>query len=141
MKLPLSTFFAGLIFGAGLTISQMVNPEKVISFLDIAGRWDPSLAFVMGGALVTTFLGYRFVLKNPAPLFADKFRVPTRKDIDKSLIIGALLFGIGWGFVGLCPGPALANLTFAGQNGLIFISSMLLSTIVFRKWGVRRASK
>lgn len=140
MKLPLSTFLAGLIFGLGLTISQMVNPEKVISFLDITGDWDPSLAFVMGGALLTTFFGYRFVLKKPSPLFSEKFRLPTRRDIDKPLIIGASLFGVGWGLVGLCPGPALANLTFAGQNGIIFIMSMLLSVIVFRLWRDRGLS-
>lgn len=140
MKLALSTFLAGLIFGLGLTLSQMVNPEKVISFLDITGDWDPSLAFVMGGALLTTFFGYRFVLKKPSPLFSEKFRLPTRQDIDKPLIIGASLFGVGWGLVGLCPGPALANLTFAGQNGIIFIMSMLLSVIVFRLWRDRGLS-
>lgn len=140
MKLPLSTFLAGLIFGLGLTLSQMVNPEKVISFLDITGDWDPSLAFVMGGALLTTFFGYRFVLKKPSPLFSEKFRLPTRRDIDKPLIIGASLFGVGWGLGGLCPGPALANLTFAGQNGIIFIMSMLLSVIVFRLWRDRGLS-
>lgn len=132
MKLSISTFFAGLIFGAGLTVSQMVNPSKVIAFLDIFGAWDPSLAFVMGGALLVSFIGYRFVLKSSAPLFDETFRLPTRKDIDAPLIIGAAIFGIGWGLAGLCPGPALASLSFAGQNGLIFVASMLGSIVVFR---------
>lgn len=139
MKLSLSTFIAGLIFGAGLTVSQMVNPTKVIAFLDITGDWDPSLAFVMGGALLVTFIGYKFVLKSRTPFFDERFRLPTRKDIDGPLIIGAALFGIGWGLAGLCPGPALASLSFAGQNGLIFVASMLGSIAAFRMVKARRS--
>jgi uncharacterized membrane protein YedE/YeeE len=140
MKLSVSTFIAGLIFGAGLTVSQMVNPSKVIAFLDIFGDWDPSLAFVMGGALLVTFLGYKVVLRSPAPLFDERFRLPTRKDIDSPLIIGAALFGIGWGLAGLCPGPALASLSFSGQNGFIFVASMLGSIIAFRMMRARRSN-
>jgi len=132
MKLSLSTFFAGLLFGAGLTVAQMVNPAKVIAFLDIGGDWDPSLAFVMGGALLVTFAGYKFVLKSSAPFFEDRFRLPTREDVDTPLIIGAAIFGIGWGLTGLCPGPALASLSFAGLNGLIFAVSMAGSVLAFR---------
>ena len=132
MKLSISTFLAGLIFGAGLTISQMVNPSKVIAFLDITGNWDPGLAFVMGGALFVTFIGYKFVLKSSGPLFEEKFRLPTRKDIDGRLIFGSALFGIGWGLAGLCPGPALASLSFAGMNGLIFAASMFATMAAFR---------
>lgn len=133
MKLALSTFFSGLLFGIGLTISQMVNPEKVISFLDVTGDWDPSLAFVMGGALAVTFIGYKFVLKKDMPLFADTFRLPNSKDVDKRLIAGSALFGIGWGVVGLCPGPALAGLSFSGHNGLIFAASMVGTILIFRR--------
>lgn len=132
MKLPLSTFISGLLFGGGLTVSQMVNPSKVISFLDITGNWDPSLAFVMGGALIVTFIGYRLVLKGKKPLFEDRFRLPTRKDIDAPLIAGAALFGIGWGLAGLCPGPALASVSFAGTNALIFTATMVLTIMVYR---------
>lgn len=132
MKLPLSTFLSGLLFGGGLTVSQMVNPSKVISFLDITGNWDPSLAFVMGGALVVTFIGYRVVLKGKTPLFEDRFRLPTRKDIDAPLIAGAALFGIGWGLAGLCPGPALASVSFAGTNALIFTATMILTIMAYR---------
>jgi len=132
VRLPVSTFFAGFLFGAGLTVSQMVNPSKVIAFLDITGEWDPSLAFVMGGALLVTFIGYRFILRSTTPLFENSFRLPTRKDIDAPLLYGSALFGIGWGVAGLCPGPALASLSFAGLNGLIFGASMLVTIAVFR---------
>jgi len=132
MKLAASTFLAGLIFGAGLTVSQMVNPAKVIAFLDITGEWDPSLAFVMGGALIVTFIGYKFVLKSATPLFENEFRLPTRNDIDTPLLLGSALFGIGWGLAGLCPGPALASLSFAGLNGLIFGGSLLATIAAFR---------
>ena len=132
MRLPISTFIAGLVFGGGLTVSQMVNPEKVISFLDVTGNWDPSLAFVMGGALLVTLIGYKLVLKRSGPLFDDKFRLPTRKDIDAPLLTGAALFGIGWGLAGLCPGPALASASFAGQNALIFVGTMVATIFAFR---------
>ena len=132
MKVAFSTFIAGLLFGAGLTLSQMVNPDKVISFLDVAGNWDPSLGFVMASALTVTFVGYKFVLKKPAPFFDTKFRLPTRNDIDPPLILGAALFGIGWGLAGLCPGPALSSLSFAGVNSFIFVAAMLVSILAVR---------
>ena len=132
MKMSLSTFIAGLLFGGGLTISQMVNPSKVVAFLDITGNWDPSLAFVMGGALIVTLIGYRLVLKSDTPLFGDRFRLPTRKGIDFPLIAGAALFGIGWGLAGLCPGPALASVSFAGTNAYIFVVTMVLTIIFYR---------
>lgn len=132
MKHIFSTFIAGLLFGIGLTISQMVNPAKVLAFLDITGDWDPSLAFVMGGALITTFIGYKFVLKKKAPLFDESFKLPTRQDIDLPLVIGAALFGIGWGLSGLCPGPALASLTFGGHSIFLFLASMLLTVTLFQ---------
>ena len=132
MRLPVSTFIAGLFFGGGLTVSQRVNPEKVISFLDITGNWDPSLAFVMGGALLVTLVGYRIVLKRSEPLFDEKFRLPTRKDIDAPLLVGAALFGAGWGLAGLCPGPALASASFAGLNAYIFVGTMIATIFTYR---------
>lgn len=137
MRLAISTFIAGLLFGGGLTVSQMVNPEKVISFLDVTGNWDPSLAFVMGGALLVTLIGYKLVLKRSGPMFDDKFRLPTRKDIDAPLLTGAALFGIGWGLAGLCPGPALASASFAGLNAYIFVGTMVLTIFVFRLFKAR----
>lgn len=138
MKLSVSTFIAGALFGAGLTVSQMINPYKVISFLDISGQftgqWDPSLAFVMLGALIITFIGYRFVFKKDSPLFGETFHLPTNFSIDKPLIIGAVLFGVGWGIAGLCPGPALAGIGFNGVNGIIFLASMLVTIGLYRKF-------
>ncbi len=132
MRLSISTFISGLLFGGGLTVSQMVNPNKVMSFLDIFGDWDPSLAFVMGGALIVTFIGYRLVLKRERPLFEDGFRLPTRTDIDPPLLIGAGLFGVGWGLAGLCPGPALASATFGGINAYIFLGTMIMTILLYR---------
>lgn len=120
----------GLIFGAGLSIGGMTDPARVLGFLDIFGQWDATLVFVMGGALVTTSLGYHWVLKRPTPLFGDAFHLPKRTDIDLPLIGGASLFGIGWGLVGYCPGPALASLA-AGQTGtLMFVLAMILGLIL-----------
>ncbi len=121
----LAALIAGLLFGAGLAISHMVNPDKVLSFLDIAGRWDPSLALVMGAALIVTFLGYRWALGRKAPVYADRFQLPTRRDIDARLVGGAAIFGIGWGLVGFCPGPALASLAFGRAESVIFIVAMI----------------
>lgn len=122
----------GLLFGIGLVLSQMVNPAKVIGFLDIAGEWDPALAFVMGSALITATIGFRFVLKQPAPSFAEAFQIPTRKDIDTRLIAGSALFGIGWGLSGYCPGPAIAGSGLALTPTLIFLVCMLGGMALFR---------
>lgn len=126
----LSALVSGLIFGLGLIISQMVNPDKVISFLDIFGDWDPSLALVMGAALIVTAVGYRLVWRKPKPLAADQFQVPTNRTIDKKLSIGAVLFGIGWGLVGLCPGPAIAALLIGGLPIIIFLAAMIAGMVM-----------
>ncbi len=132
MQRAIVSFFAGGLFGAGLVISQMTNPAKVIAFLDIFGNWDPSLAFVMGGALLITFFGYRLVLGKNAPAFETKFYLPTSKNIDGRLISGAALFGIGWGLSGLCPGPAISLSTFGGPNILYFLAGLIGSVAVYR---------
>ena len=116
---------AGLIFGLGLIISQMINPEKVLAFLDVAGRWDPSLAFVLLGAAAVSGLGYFLSRRRSAPLLAAQFEIPNRRDLDARLIIGAALFGVGWGLVGLCPGPAVVALPLAGMKGVLFFVAML----------------
>jgi uncharacterized membrane protein YedE/YeeE len=126
----LSTLFAGLLFGTGLIMSGMANPRKVQNFLDIFGTWDPSLALVMGGAILVTAPGFRFVQKRTTPFFHDMFHLPTRKDVDARLVTGAALFGIGWGLGGLCPGPALASLPFATTGVLIFVPTMLVGMTV-----------
>jgi len=122
----LIALIAGLIFGLGLVVSGMSNPSKVLNFLDIFGSFDASLLFVMAGAVLTSFLGYRLVLRRPHPLFADEFASPSSGLIDGRLILGAVMFGIGWGVVGFCPGPALASLTFGGLSALVFVGAMLI---------------
>lgn len=120
-----TALISGLLFGAGLAVSGMMNPGKVVGFLDLAGAWDPSLAFVMGGALVVTAIGYRLVGSRGRPLFDARFHLPTAKSIDPRLIGGAALFGIGWGISGLCPGPAIAAATTGISDILIFGAAML----------------
>lgn len=117
-------YVTGLIFGLGIAISGMANPAKVLNFFDPAGTWDPSLAFVMGGALMVTFIGYRLVLGWNAPAFADQFSLPTRTQIDARLLGGAAIFGIGWGIVGFCPGGALPALGTGQIEVVIFVAAM-----------------
>ncbi|MEE2950899.1 hypothetical protein SAMN06297251_12364 [Fulvimarina manganoxydans] len=124
MRLVLG-FASGLLFGLGLILAGMSNPAKVLNFLDIVGAFDPSLAFVMGGAALTTFIGYRLVWRRGQPLLMSDFQIPTRKDIDRDLLTGAALFGIGWGIGGFCPGPAWTALPLATPGILAFLPSML----------------
>jgi hypothetical protein len=128
----LAGLLAGLLFGAGLAISQMINPAKVLAFLDVAGAWDPSLAFVMLGAVVVTALGYRFVLRQPKPLLDDSFSVPTRTDVDGRLVIGSAIFGVGWGLGGYCPGPAIASIGFGAMTTVVFVIFMAIGMIAGR---------
>jgi uncharacterized membrane protein YedE/YeeE len=125
MESVLVALVSGLLFGAGLTISQMVNPAKVAGFLDVAGDWDPSLALVMGGALTVTAICYRLTMRRGAPLFATDFRVPTAENIDAALLGGAALFGVGWGLGGFCPGPAIASLAFGIWQTALFVVAMV----------------
>lgn len=129
---------AGLIFAAGLTLGGMTDPRKVQGFLDIggifAGRWDPSLAFVMGGALLVSLLAFATVKTQAAPWVGAKFELPTRRDIDARLVIGAVLFGTGWGIAGLCPGPAFASLLIGGADVLYFVAAMLAGMFVAKIW-------
>ena len=122
--LILNAFFAGAVFGLGLAISEMVNPRRVIGFLDVAGRWDPTLAFVMAGALAVSLPGFALALRRPAPLCGHAFHLPTRMKIDRPLLLGAAIFGIGWGISGLCPGPALAALVSGKPESLLFVAAM-----------------
>jgi uncharacterized membrane protein YedE/YeeE len=114
-----AAFAIGIIFGLGLSISEMINPARVTGFLDIAGHWDATLMFVMGGALAITLPGYALILRRGRPLLDRQFFLPTNSAIDRSLIVGAVIFGIGWGLGGFCPGPALAGLA-SGSSGVIF---------------------
>jgi uncharacterized membrane protein YedE/YeeE len=117
---------AGVVFGAGLALADMTNPAKVQNFLDVLGSWDPSLAFVMGTALVTSALGYRVARRRGAPLLAAAFMLPDRTDLDAKLVAGAALFGVGWGLGGFCPGPALAGVLQGVPQVFVFVAAMLL---------------
>jgi uncharacterized membrane protein YedE/YeeE len=132
MPLIVSAFASGLLFGLGLIVSQMVNPGKVLGFLDIFGNWDPSLALVMGGAVVVSALGYWFAKRRGLPVLAPRLEIPTRRDLDPRLIGGAALFGIGWGLAGLCPGPALVALTFGPPEVFFFVAAMIIGMALFR---------
>ncbi len=122
-------FAVGLIFGFGLLLSGMSDPAKVLNFLDLggiaSGTWDPSLAFVMAGAVAVTFAGYRVVLRRPRPLFANRFHLPTRRELDVRIVAGPAIFGVGWGLAGFCPGPALTALGFGTRAAVIFVAAML----------------
>lgn len=125
-----STLFAGLLFGTGLILSGMANPAKVQNFLDLFGTWDPSLAFVMGGAIMVTMPGFWLVQKRAKPLFHDVFHLPTRTGFDAKLVAGAATFGVGWGLGGFCPGPALTALPLAATGTLWFVPAMLVGMVV-----------
>jgi uncharacterized membrane protein YedE/YeeE len=125
---------AGVIFGAGLTLSDMVNPARVLNFLDIAGSWDPTLIFVMAGGLAVTTSGYWLIFRRGSPLFSDRFNLPTLQQIDPPLVGGAALFGIGWGLAGMCPGPALTDLVTLEPKAWLFVAAMLAGMILANAW-------
>ncbi len=120
-----STYLIGLIFGVGISISGMANPAKVLNFFDIAGTWDPSLVFVMGGAVVVAFFGYRIVLRRPAPVLDAKFHLPDNPGIDARLLGGSALFGVGWGIAGFCPGGALPALGTGQIDVFVFVAALI----------------
>ena len=126
----IAAYIIGLVFGTGIALSGMANPAKVLNFFDIAGSWDPSLIFVMGGALVTTFIGYRLVWRRTTPTLGTRFDIPTGTRIDRSLILGSALFGIGWGIGGFCPGPAWTALAMGAPGTLIFLPAMLIGIVL-----------
>jgi uncharacterized membrane protein YedE/YeeE len=126
------TFLASLVFGLGIIVSGLANPAKVQNFLDVTGAWDPSLALTMGAAVLVTGLGYRSVFKRRRPVFAEVFQLPTATAVDRKLVTGAALFGIGWGLVGYCPGPALVALPLGNLETYIFVAAMLVGMFAGR---------
>jgi len=136
----LAVFLAGLLFGAGVTVSGMVNPMKILNFMDIAGQWDPTLILVMGAGLVVTFIGYRLTLARPRPLFAPAFNLPHSTALDGRLLGGGALFGLGWGLTGFCPGPAVASLAFGRAESFIFVVAMAAGMIAARLLAHRGSS-
>lgn len=130
MKIFMS-LLVGLLFGLGLILSGMSDPAKVLCFLDLAGNWYPSLAFVMGGAVVVGALVFPFAAKRPRSILGDAMRLPTATQIDRRLVLGGLAFGVGWGLAGYCPGPALASLAQGGAKPLLFFIAMLVGMALF----------
>ena len=137
MKANLAAFGAGSLFAVGLAISGMTRPSKVVGFLDIAGAWDPSLAFVMIGAIAVHFVAHRLIRRRASPIFDAKFHLPTRKDIDLRLVLGAALFGVGWGLGGFCPGPALVTAAGGAFGALVFVGAMAAGMLI--EHGIARA--
>ena len=123
---------AGLIFGLGLIVSGMANPEKVIGFLNIFGRWDPSLAFVMGGAIFVGVFSFNYIVKREKTLLGGSLHLSNEKSINKRLIFGSLIFGLGWGVAGFCPGPALVSLGMGSLKGAMFVIAMLAGMLAFK---------
>lgn len=119
---------SGLLFGLGLGISQMIDRERVLDFLDLMGKWDTTLMFVLGGAVGVTLITFRFILSLKHPIFDNKFYLPTRNNIDSSLITGAIIFGVGWGISGFCPGPAVTSLVQLNFNPFIFIFAFIIGS-------------
>jgi uncharacterized membrane protein YedE/YeeE len=135
------SLLVGITFGAGLALSDMVNPARVLNFFDVAGSWDPTLIFVMGGALITATLGYRLVFARGAPLIGGTFHLPTQRQIDLPLVGGAAGFGVGWGMAGFCPGPALAALVSLEPKVWMFVVAMLAGMTATKVWRDRQSSK
>lgn len=128
---------AGALFGAGLAVGGMTDPARVRGFLDLFGDWDPTLAFVMGGAVIVMAVAWRLQARMARPLFGERFALPDRSDLDGKLMAGSALFGIGWGFAGLCPGPAVASLALAPLDALPFVAAMLVGMVLQSFWPAR----
>lgn len=137
----LIVFISGVLFGAGVTISGMANPMKVLNFFDILGTWDATLIFVMGAGLLVTLIGYQIIFKRKVPLYASSFRLPTSHDFDARLLGGAALFGVGWGLGGFCPGPAVASLVFGRTESITFVIAMAAGMILAKQLQKLQRSK
>ena len=129
----LVNLFAGTLFGLGLTVSGMVDPAKIIGFLDFAGEWDPTLGFVMGGALLVAIPAFRLILRRPRPVLADEFDLPTKKEVDSPLLAGSAIFGMGWGLAGFCPGPAVTAMASGLAPVFTFVAAVVAGMAVY-KW-------
>ncbi|MGR4896207.1 DUF6691 family protein [Stenotrophomonas sp. LARHCG68] len=136
-RITLAALLSGALFGLGLAVSGMTDPQRIRGFLDVSGDFDPALLFVLGGAVLTTLVLFRFVLRRPAPVLAARFQIPALKQIDRPLLFGAALFGIGWGLAGYCPGPALVGLGVLSPEALWFVPAMLLGMYLHRWLGGR----
>lgn len=132
LRKNLAAFVSGVLFAVGLVVSGMTQPQKIISFLDFFGQWDPSLMFVMAGAIAVHMIAYRYIAKKPAPLFDSQFHVPQSKEITSQLVIGSALFGLGWGLGGFCPGPSLTAASAGSSSALLFVAAMVSGMFAYR---------
>jgi uncharacterized protein len=128
------TLLSGLLFGLGLGISQMIDRDRILGFLDISGVWDSTLIFVLAGAVAVTMISFQFVLRRSQPIWAEKFYLPTRTAIDKPLILGAAIFGIGWGISGYCPGPAITALVLGIWNPVLFLLAFIIGSLLYKRF-------
>jgi uncharacterized protein len=128
---------AGLLFGVGLMVAGMTTPAKVVGFLDVTRGWDPSLGFVMAGAIAVNTVAFRLILRRRAPWFDGAFHLPTRRDLDVGLVVGAAIFGVGWGLGGLCPGPGLVSAAAGSAPALQFVAAMLVGMLAQHGWSRR----
>jgi uncharacterized membrane protein YedE/YeeE len=135
MRMFLSVFASGLVFGVGLALSGMTHSEKVLGFLDVSGRWDPSLLFVLGGAVAVTLTAFRYVLRRGAPVLEAEFLLPARTDVDRQLVLGAVIFGVGWGITGYCPGPGLALLASPSWETWVYVPAFFVGAFLHRAFG------
>ena len=134
MRENLVALVAGWLFGLGLGVAQMIDRDRILGFLDITGSWDPTLLFVLGGAVIVTLMAFRFVLGLPHPVVAAKFHLPTKKDIDLPLIIGSAIFGIGWGIAGYCPGPGVTSLVLGSWNPVLFVVALIVGSLTYKRY-------
>ncbi len=132
MRQNFVALLSGLLFGLGLSLSQMIDRDRVLGFLDVTGNWDSTLLFVLGGAVGVTVIAFRFVLRLPQPIWGEKFYLPTRKDLDLSLILGAAIFGIGWGIAGYCPGPGITALALGIGNPVLFVIAFIVGSLSYQ---------
>ena len=132
MNQKIIALLSGLLFGLGLGLSQMIDRQRVLGFLDVAGAWDPTLLFVLGGAVAVTTVAFRFVLHRDRPLFGSRFCLPSRRDIDGPLLAGAAIFGIGWGLSGYCPGPGMVALVLVSWQPLVFVAALIAGMAAYQ---------
>ena len=131
--LYLISLTSGILFGIGLAVSNMISPSKIVGFLDITGDWDPSLAFVMVGAVIVTGIAFKIILKRSKPIYQSEFNISKNTHIDLRLILGASIFGVGWAISGLCPGPAIASIGFLNEKLLVFVIALLIGSLIGKR--------
>lgn len=140
LNVNVMSLLSGLVFGLGLGLSQMIDRDRILNFLDVTGTWDSTLLFVLAGAVLVTVITFRFVLRFPHPIFAHRFYLPTQKDIDLPLVLGAAIFGVGWGIAGYCPGPGITALVLGIWNPVLFLLAMIAGSFTY-KWYSNRKHK